>query len=86
MMMMGTGMVGVMVVTVLFWLLVVGLALWLLSRLFPVITQDRQPAPGRKRSGSETALEIVMQRYAKGEITRTEYEEIRRLLAEPADG
>ena len=84
MMMMGPGMLGMMVVTVLFWLLVIGLALWLLRRLFPAMTQER-PAPNAPRSGVETAMDIVMQRYARGEITKAEYEEIRRLLAEPSN-
>jgi putative membrane protein len=82
MMMMGSGMLGMMAVLVLFWLLVIGAALWLLSRLFPATRQEHQ-ATGRKRSGSDTALDVLMQRYARGEITKTEYEEIHRLLTRP---
>ncbi len=83
MMMMGSGMLGMMVLMVLFWLLIIGLALWFLGRIFPIRTWDRQ-APNTKRGGSETAMDVVMQRYARGEITRAEYEEIRRLLTGPA--
>ncbi len=81
-MIMGLGMLGMMVMMVLFWLLVVGLAVWLLSRLFPAVSQDRD-SHSTHRNRNETAMDIVVQRYARGEITKTEYDEIRRLLTKP---
>ncbi len=67
---------------VVFWVVVVGLALWLLSRLFP---GPRKHADGQQSSGNATtiggsrrALDVLNERYARGEITRDEYLEIRR--------
>jgi putative membrane protein len=65
--------VGMMVFMLLFWVLVItGLVLgirWL-------ATQGRSP-----RSGSDTALEILRQRYAKGEINKDEFEAKKRDLS-----
>jgi putative membrane protein len=79
--MMGIGGFGMMLWMVIFWVLVVGLALWLLSRLFPG-TGDRS-STGQLSvsdtviSGSRRALDILKERYARGEITKAEYQEIR---------
>ncbi len=67
---------------VVFWVVVVGLALWLLSRLFPG-TRGRSDGEhsamnGTAAGGSRRALDILNERYARGEITREEYQEIRR--------
>lgn len=57
----------------LFWLVVIGLGIWLLSNLFP-----RNKASSQSReSGSESAVEILRRRYAQGELTKEEYESIR---------
>jgi putative membrane protein len=84
--MMGFGGVGMMLWMVIFWVAVVGLALWLLSRLFP---GTRGPLGGEKTSvnrveagGSRRALDLLNERYARGEITRAEYQEIRRDIEE----
>jgi putative membrane protein len=53
-----------------FWLVVIGLAVWLLSNLFPRATDAFRT---RKGDSSESALEILQQRYARGEISRAEY-------------
>lgn len=37
-------------------------------------------AISRKRKGNETSLEILKRRYARGEITKEEYEEMRKNL------
>lgn len=65
------GMSGMMAVMVLGWLLVIAAivaAVWWL-------TQHRRPTP---RNG---ALDILRERYARGEISREEYESRRRDLA-----
>jgi putative membrane protein len=56
----------------LFWVGVILLAVWMVRALFPA-----------ERAGGNTgdaALDTLKQRYARGEVTREEYEEGRRLL------
>ena len=84
--MMGFGMGGFggldVVYMLIFWVVIIGLGVWLLSRLFPRVTGD---TPSRSTTGrgdlSESPLEILRQRYARGELSRTEYEEMRRDLS-----
>ena len=80
--MMGFGGAGMMLWMVVFWVVVVGVALWLLSRLFPGTGQHSaagQSTPnGTTRGGPGRALDILNERYARGEITRAEYQEMRR--------
>ncbi len=54
---------------VLFWVLII----WAFTRLF---SQDDR----RRETGSETALDIAKRRYARGEISREEFEQLRRDL------
>jgi putative membrane protein len=79
--MMGFGGAAMMLWMVVFWIAVVGVALWLLSRLFPGTGQhfgNGQSTPDRITSGgSGRALDILNERYARGEITRAEYQEMR---------
>ena len=67
-----------------FWVAIIVLAIWLVSKLFSgragmgivpsnAPTQLTQPPP--------TADEILKQRYARGEITKEQFEEMRRNLA-----
>lgn len=51
-----------------FWAGIVGLALWGIARLT------------RHSETSNVALEVVRKRYARGEITKEEFERIRRDL------
>jgi putative membrane protein len=60
------------VVMVLVWLVIVGLAIWVLSVLFPR-TGTRARGP--------TARDILDERLARGEISREEYEQMRHDLA-----
>ncbi len=62
----GTGMM------VLFWVTIILLVVWVVRSLFP---RDR-------RSGHDQALEILQQRYAKGEISAAEYKQARARLEE----
>ncbi len=80
--MMGLGGAGMMLWMVLLWVVVVGVALWLLSRLFPGtgghVNNGRSQRNGIVSGGSRRALDLLSERYAQGEITRAEYLEIRR--------
>lgn len=70
-MMTGIGMgVGGFFLMALFWIVVILLAVWLLSNLFP----KNQTSP---TTGTESALDILRKRYARGEISKEEYEAIR---------
>lgn len=73
----GVGDMGI-VYLVIFWVVVIAFAIWLVCRLFPRATNDPSPPSVAQRSDrSESPLEILQQRYARGEISRTEYEEMR---------
>ena len=57
---------------VFFWIALLGLAVWALRTLFP----SHLDLSGT----SQKPLEILAHRYARGEITRTEYEAAKRDL------
>lgn len=80
--MMGFGFGGSGIIyMIIFWVVVIGLAVWLLSNLFPRRTDDVSPHATTRQDGPpESALEILQRRYARGEISKAEYEEMRRDL------
>lgn len=80
--MMGFGFGGFGVVYMLiFGVVVVGVAVWLLSQLFSREEGDGSSrAVTRDNAVSESPLEILRRRYARGEISWAEYDEIRREL------
>ena len=55
----------------LLWLALIWLAVWAASRLFPSVDQRQSPDRGL------TPIEIVARRYARGEISRIEFEQIK---------
>ncbi len=57
---------------VLFWIAIILLVVWVVRSLFP----------RERRSGHDQALEMLRQRYAKGEISAAEYEQARARLEE----
>ena len=61
----------------LFIILIVGLAVWFVSLLFPRQTNPRSSGLGTYDSVDESPLSIIKIRYAKGEISKDEYEEMR---------
>ena len=66
---------------ILFWVLVVAAALWLVSRLFPQTSgQPPQRSTDEQKPSPSSPLETLKQRYARGEITKSEYLEIRNTL------
>lgn len=60
-----------MIVMIIFWVLIVGVVVKLFQLLFPSKTQ-------KHNSG---ALEILKERYARGEITKIEFEEMKKDIA-----
>ncbi len=79
--MMAFGGFGLMMVgMVFFWIVVVALAVGLLSRLFPGATHGAADQGSQLSNTPTSALDILKQRYARGEISRAEYEDIRRGL------
>ena len=58
-----------------FWVLVIGGAIWLIVTL----ARGSQSTPGAPTAG-QAPLDILKARYAKGEITKEQFEEIKRDL------
>lgn len=61
---------------ILFWILLIAIVLFLLRRF----SGDGQSPRNDASSPQSSALEILKQRYAKGEISKEEYEERRQAL------
>jgi putative membrane protein len=72
-MMNGFGFGGIipMILTILFWVAIIALVVWLISG-FVSRTNSQPPA--------ESALDILKKRYARGEITKEQFDEMRRDL------
>ena len=71
---MGIGWIGI-ILMMLFWVVVIGLAVWLLGHLFPGEKEYRDG-----RSVPESAQSILKKRYARGEISKEQFEEMRHEL------
>ncbi len=80
--MMAFGLAGLgMVFMMLFWVCVVILAIWLVSRLFPGAARSGNVRTDQNTEATSAgALDILKQRYARGEISRAEYDDMRRGL------
>ncbi len=66
----------------LFWILIIGLVIWAVVQIANR-SGGNQPAGGNYppyTSQQEDALEVLKRRYARGEITKSEYEDMRRDL------
>ena len=74
--MMGFGFGGLGVIFMLvFWVVIIALAVWVLSNIFPrALSSSSSHATARRGDPSESPLEILKQRYVRGEITRQQYE------------
>jgi putative membrane protein len=76
--MMGFGFGYGWIMMVIFWVVVIGLAVLLLSLLFPRITHNITGNGTPQRTGAlESPMEILKQRYARGEITKEQFEQMR---------
>ena len=72
-MMMGLGFIWML----LFWGGLILLAIWLISLLFPAISQT---PPASSDSALFSARDILDRRYAQGELSREQYEEMRQTI------
>jgi putative membrane protein len=63
---------------ILFWALVIGLIVWLVSSLAAGRMTSRLSSG--TTTPAEAPLDILKKRYARGEITKPEYDEMRRDL------
>jgi putative membrane protein len=72
---MGFGILGLLLM-VLFWGGLIALVIWLVRSIFPVSQQTPKSPAGIEPN----ALEILGERYARGEITREQYEMIKQDL------
>ncbi|MDX1615664.1 MAG: SHOCT domain-containing protein [Candidatus Promineifilaceae bacterium] len=67
----------------LLWIGLIIVGVWMLARLFPATGDRQQQGNGVERQDgpaettSDTALQILQRRYARGELTQEEYETIR---------
>jgi uncharacterized membrane protein len=60
-----------MFIALIFWAVLIALAVWGAGRLFPLLGQREIASRG------QTSLDILAQRYARGEIGGEEYQTIR---------
>jgi putative membrane protein len=74
-MMDGTGMMSMMIFMFLFGLLLIALVVLIVIAVVKWLGTSKMPFSASKR---ENALEILKKRYAKGEVTRDEFETIKR--------
>ena len=71
----GLGGVFWVILQVFFWAAIIGLGIWLISRL---ASGGRSYLP--PGAPHESALDILKKRYARGEITKEQFDEMRRNL------
>lgn len=63
--------------TVLSWIAIIALGVWLISSL---VSRTNSQPPSNSGMLSESALDILKKRYARGELTKEQFEEMRRTL------
>ncbi len=73
--MMGFG----VILMLLFWGGLILLAVWLITVLFP---SSPQPPANNQRTTQIDALDILNERYARGELSREQYDEMRQTLGQ----
>ena len=76
-----------LLITAVVWIGLIVLSVWLLAKLFPNAGNAGRggsgtDSGGRARTpGDDTAMEILRRRYARGELTKEEYEMMRHDLS-----
>lgn len=66
---------------IIFWGLIIGLIVWGVSRVTGGDRRDEQPhGDDRAVRGNQSPIDVARTRYARGEITRDEFTQIRRDL------
>ena len=69
------------ILMIVIWLLVVGLGIWLLVHLFPGNPEKRVGLTNnQKRDVTGSAFQILTKRYVRGEISKEQFDEMRREL------
>ena len=71
--MMGFGLIWLL----LFWGILILLAVWLIAALFPA---NPPSSPHHRPGSAPEARDILAQRYARGELSQEQYLEMRQLL------
>lgn len=64
-----------MLLMAIFWIAVIGGIVWLIVYL------ARRPGTGLGMTGMESALDILNKRYARGEISKEDYERMKREIS-----
>ena len=69
------------ILMIIIWLLVVGVGIWLLGKLFPGKSNKPADLPHiQKSDAAGSRLQILTKRYVRGEIPKEQFEEMRREL------
>ncbi len=69
------------ILMIIIWLLVVGVGIWLLAKLFPGKPNKPADLPDNQQSDvTGSALQILTKRYVRGEISKEQFAEMRREL------
>ncbi len=76
---MGMGVAGMIAMAV-FWVALVVLIVWLVTRTFRPGGQDRRGGTGGEQSWQETSDEVLDRRFAAGEIDEATYHRMRETL------
>jgi putative membrane protein len=78
----GFGGFGLILMTV-FWVAIIALAVWVLGRIFPKVVGSSLSHSSEGRNDlSQSPQEILKQRYAHGEVSKAEFDEMRLDLLE----
>ncbi len=69
------------ILMIIIWLLVVGVGIWLLAKLFPGKPNKPADLPDNQQSDvTGSALQILTKRYVRGEISKEQFAKMRREL------
>lgn len=78
----GVGVFGFILMAV-FWVTIIALAMWVLGKIFPRVTSSSSlQSDQRPNDLSLSPQDILKQRYARGEVSKAEFDEIRLDLME----